>query len=115
MPSLNLGFGIWLLPLVGLIFAGIIIWQGRRFSRSNRKLKGELDNLLKTGKRMLSKKRLDMATVETWEAKIGRLLYRNNKGLEKSFLNNYGTLQPFTPKSLLEHRISKLTNIIYRL
>lgn len=30
MPSLNLGVGIWLLPVVGLLLAIIIIWQGRK-------------------------------------------------------------------------------------
>jgi hypothetical protein len=34
MPSLDLGLGKWLLPLIGIVLAIVIIWQGRRTATS---------------------------------------------------------------------------------
>lgn len=34
MPPINLGFGIWLLPLIGLVLAVVIIWQVRRTTKT---------------------------------------------------------------------------------
>jgi len=34
MPSLNLGYGIWLLPLIGVILAIVIMWQNHKISKA---------------------------------------------------------------------------------
>lgn len=41
MPSLDLGLWKWLLPLIGLVFAMVIIWQGRRTAASQERHKLE--------------------------------------------------------------------------
>ena len=34
MPSLNLGVAIWVLPLIGLVFVAIVIWQVRTTNKA---------------------------------------------------------------------------------
>jgi len=46
MPSLNLGVGIWLLPVAGLVLATIIIWQGRKNNGTSKEDKQDINNNL---------------------------------------------------------------------
>ena len=47
MPHINLGIGIWLLPLIGFVLAILILWQGRKSAPTRRKSTENREQLIR--------------------------------------------------------------------
>lgn len=97
---LDLGFGVWLLPLIGGVLAGLIIWQGRRAAGIS-----ELKDIKK-----LEEIKTDLVNINIYEREVA--LEKAQKAcpekIARQIFADFKALFPEDPAELTEYFVEKI-------